>query len=544
MSSPSERKRDDDFSEKHVLPVSQKGAQEKLRDLQDEVYDVIKEVIQNALDSRDRGLPNEVIVTIPENPKRDEPVLEVTDKPGDGITKDYGGNLDKFLEAQKATSEKTNRLGTVGNKGIGMFQYTHIGRNVIITSIDKHPRTGEPEMIYRIPLYLTEDGWTAFGLTHRKPATEEYMKEFGLDHPGTRVAFFDRDPEADVIDAKELRKVLKNQYTILLAERPEVDVIINNDRLELPKWIRDHPPRFIQRMSGATKPEEYDRYDIRGAVWADENGSGEIKLYVDGNLVQTFIFQARQCAGYLNLNLLKVTSARNKIIQDKAWREFKEKVLRLISQFPKVRNDKEDKSLPKSVHQMMNVMLGKLIPPVPCNPANKKSTKIDGTGDPEGFGTIGYRTTTEPPDPNREKETRIFRGRDKANQTQVSPEGKIAVKKASDDPSNRNEAPDFEDVRTGRGDKKPLFELIMTTKPVQMITNTDNEEYLPLKAATTKPMRACILYTHMSEISEGLSEETRMKLSEARVRMMRALGLYPKKKSALEIEQQRKDTWA
>jgi hypothetical protein len=318
MTSASDKIRYDDFSVENILPLDAKGVHETLRKLQYRIYDVIKEVLQNALDSRDKGLPNRVGVVVPEIPKEGEPMVSVEDE-GDSVTMDYDGNIQKFIEARKASSEKIKRRGAMGNKGIGMFQYTHIGSKVIITSMDRDRKTGQPRLIYRIPLYVTQSGFSAFGLVQTEPATPESMKEFGLDHPGTKVTFFDRDPEEEKIDEKELVKVLKDQYTVLLAMRPEVEVFINENRLELPKWIQDHPPKFIQRMSGAKTPEDYEKYDITGAIWGDENGTGETRLYVDGQLVQSFTFEARECTGYLNLNLLNVSSSRREILQDKIW---------------------------------------------------------------------------------------------------------------------------------------------------------------------------------------------------------------------------------
>ena len=336
MTSSYDGVRDDDFSEETPFDIDKLGAHKTLRDIEDYIYEVIKEVLQNGFDSKEKGEANTLEVIIPTAPKPNEAVLTVIDH-GDGITRDYDGDLNRFLTARKAFSEKSKRVGTIGSKGIGMFQYTHIGKTVIITSMDKHPRTGNPELIYRIPIHEAKSGYTTFGKVVTKPATDEYQQLLKLHHVGTKVEFYDRDPEEEALDEKTLRKILRDQYTLLMAFNPNVTVLINQKALELPKWIKDHPPELIARMSGARDPATMDDYNIMGAIWEDSSKSGQIRIYVDGNFVEEYAFEGRQCFGYINLNILGVNSPRNAVLRDKRWKELVQKNTKRSQQISKTR---------------------------------------------------------------------------------------------------------------------------------------------------------------------------------------------------------------
>ena len=540
-SSSADKIRDDDFSEEHRLPVDQFGAHETLRNQQSDIYDIIEEVIQNALDSKDKGLPNTIEIVVNNDAHPDEPILTVIDH-GDGITKDYNNDLQSFLDARKATSEKRRRKGTIGNKGIGMFQYTHIGKNVIITSMNRNPTTGDPLLIYRIPLYLTDSGWTAFGKTVTMPATEQFMEDFGLHHVGTKVSFYNRDPECDAIDVKELRKVLRDQYTVIMADNPNVSVLINGKELELPKWIKDHPPKFIQRMSGCRDPELQEDYNITGAIWADSTKAGEIDVYVDGNLVQTVVFDTRQCQGYVNLNILKVISNRKAIIQDKVFNEFKEKMLREISVFPRITSD-ADKELSKSIPQMIKEALVDLLPKMPtaAGPENNKTKEIT-TGDPNGKEVTGYPITENPPDPNRVKEERK-KGteHDMRNQTKVGINGIHPVKRQSTEEDQRRKQ--YQDLKYiyRHADGKVLLKLFIhkesPQEPAELIIDKNSAEYVLLLKAKTRESKAYVIQSNLSEIIIGIDDETRAKLSKSRVQVLKSLRCYPKE---APIFQQRK----
>jgi hypothetical protein len=207
----------------------------------------------------------------------------------------------------------------------------------------------------------------------------------------------------------------------------------------------------------------------------------------------------------------------------------------MISQFPKVKDDKEAKPLAKTINDMIKRALYEVLPPVP-EPldASKMNQKMIATGDPKGTGVIGYPITTTTPDPNRKKKKRKKHKRNNKNQRQIGAEGGVPVKKITDDPTNRREYPDYEPVNKRAGKDKPMHQLFKETKPAQLVTNLDNEEYLPLQEAKTNKVRFTIVSPGLSEIVEGIDEETRMRLSRARVKMMKALGFYPKKKTSIE----------
>jgi hypothetical protein len=528
MTTPFDGVRDDDFSEETPFDVDKLGTHKRLRDIGDSVYDVIIEAVQNAFDSKEKGETNSLEIIIPTAPKPNEPVLTVIDH-GDGITRDYDGDLNRFITARKAFSEKTKRTGTIGNKGIGMFQYTHIGKTVIITSMDRNPRSGNPEMIYRLPIHETESGYTAFGKVLTKPATEEYQEEFGLHHIGTKVEFYHRDSDQETIDEKILRKILRDQYTLLMAFNPNVTVLLNGKAIELPKWIKEHPPEFIARMSGARDPATIDDYNIMGAIWEDKNGSGEIRIYKDGNYVETYTFESRQCTGYLNLNILATNSTRKAILRDKRWKELTEKIVRQVSKFPKLEDESTDKGLTKNLTELAKRALMDILPKSPTAfGADQKKTKVEAIG-LKGTDTIGYRITTTAPDPDRTINKRKPHKRNNANQSRVNCDvNGVPIRKQSDDEDKRKEYQDLIELHRHAGESKPYVQLFYDRAPAELHFNLDNAEHVVMAKSKRYEARVCIMQCQLAEIVAGIDQETRMKQSDARVKILKSMGRYPK----------------
>lgn len=227
MTSPSHTIRPDDYSEVHDLQVDIVGVHKQLRNLQDNIYGYIMEPLQNAFDSNDEGVRNTIEMRI--GHKEGEPDFVISDRGESGITKDYDGDIDKFLDSMKATTEKLKR--GLNRKGIGMFQYTNIASNVIITSMDQ-------EMIYRIPMWVTPIGTTAYGKIQRKPRNQKYEHEFGIFHPGTVVAFHNRDPKAESIIEKDLIKNIREKFALRLYDnRKSITIIVDGKEVNPPNWI-------------------------------------------------------------------------------------------------------------------------------------------------------------------------------------------------------------------------------------------------------------------------------------------------------------------
>ncbi len=514
----SDKIRDEDFSEQHDWKTDEAGTHKHFMNLLSDIYRIIFEVFQNALDAADKGQPNEIRAWI--NPKAtpQEPILIVEDG-GLGVTRDYEGSLEKFLTALRAKSEKTRREGTIGNKGIGMFQYPHLGRKIIITSIDAHPTAGTPELIYRIPMFLASNGKVAFGLTTTKPASPEHMEDLGLDHIGTKVAFFDPDPESEKPDDKKLMKRLREHYTVALANNLNAVIYVNDKKLDLPDWIKKHPPRKIQRMTGG--------HDITGNIWEDPKGTGELRIYVNGQYVESKILEPRQCTGYINYDFLNVVSSRTEVIKDRVWNELKDRILQEICRFPRIQ-DVGDKQIPKSVKDMVKQALLPMLKamPKPLAP-NAKPNKIDGIGDRHGVGVIGY-ATSEPPNPDREIIPREHHTRDNTHQHEVGAEGTDSVRKKSDDPNPKQK--DEKDLywRDVKGEDKPLIRLFADRAPAELLCNIESDEYTVLAQSHSKEARALVLSSTLGEINLKVDEETRIKLSKARIEILKGLGVWRK----------------
>jgi hypothetical protein len=404
MTSPSHKIRPDDYSEAHELPVDLVGAHKQLRNLQDNIYGYIMEPAQNAYDSNDKGVHN--IIEMKIGHKEGDPDFVISDRGLSGITKDYEGDIDRFLDDMKATTEKVKR--GLNRKGIGMFQYTNIAPKVIITSMDQ-------EMIYRIPMWVTPAGATAYGKVQRKPRNERYEHEFGIFHPGTIVAFHDRDPNAEAITERELIKSIREKYALRIYDnRKSVTTVVDGKTVNPPAWLEAHPPRFVQRMRGG--------HDIRGNVWFDEKGSGRIKIYQDGYLVEEVQFEPRQCSGYLEINILETNAGRTRFGKDnELWNDFKHRVQNLLQVFPRIQEEAQDEKHIKKVLDIAQSVL--ILNKVPTAFGGSKDvTKVRLTGDRQGSEMVGYPVSPEP-DPGRNIIQRPTHTRNPTNQTRVGDQG-------------------------------------------------------------------------------------------------------------------------
>ena len=204
-----------------------------------------------------------------------------------------------------------------------------------------------------------------------------------------------------------------------MAFNPNVTILINGKALELPKWIKEHPPELIARMSGAHDPVTYDDYNIMGAIWEDKNGSGEIRMYKDGNWVETYTFEPRQCTGYFNLNVLGTNSSRTEILRDKKWKELLEKILRQVSKFPRLEDESSDKGLTKNLTELAKRALMDILPKSPTAfGADPHKTKIETIGQ-KGTVETGYTISSKAPDPDRIINKRKPHKRNNANQSRI-----------------------------------------------------------------------------------------------------------------------------
>jgi hypothetical protein len=515
MSSPSHKIRPDDYSEAHELQVDLVGVHKQLRNLQDSIYGYLMERLQNAYDSNDEGVPNMIEMKI--GHKEGEPDFVISDRGQSGITKDYNGDIDRFLDDMKATTEKLKR--GLNRKGIGMFQYTNIASNVIITSMDQ-------EMIYRIPMWVTPAGATAYGKIQRKPKNEKYEREFGIFHSGTIVAFHNRDPKAETITEKEVIKNVREKYALRIYDNHKsVTTIVEGRTVSPPPWIEAHPPRFLQRMTGG--------HDIRGNLWYDEKGNGHIKIFQDGYLVEEVQFEPRKCSGYLEINILETNAGRTRFGKDnELWNDFKRRVQMLMQVFPRIQQEAQDEKYIKKVLDIaQSVLIFNKVPT--AYGGSKEVTKVQTTGDRHGSEMVGYPVSPEPDLDRNIIQRPGTHSRDPTNQTRVGNLGMNSVKKTGQEKGKRKEyrALDFQENQHIGADK-PLFCLYQDRKPWLLLENADNAEHAIYEQTKDQPrIHNCKLLDWFAEVNADTSgeidEKTRMNLSRQRVLAWKVAGYYP-----------------
>jgi hypothetical protein len=527
----------DDFSEAHELPVDLIGTHKQLRNLQDNIFGYCHEVVQNMFDSNDKGKPNNLLIWI--NPhKGQDPAIVFIDHGPEGITRDYAGDIDAFLSDKKATTEKEAR--GFNRKGIGMFQYTNIAPKVIITSMDK-------EMIYKIPMFITPEGGTAYGKIVRKPITENYKELFGILSPGTIVAFHGRPNTSQPILEKDLvngKSGVREKWTLRLFDEKRVSFYINNTKVTPLPYIYEHPPSFIRRMSGGA--------DIRGAIWKDAKGNGHIKVFQDGYLVEIVPTEPRECTGYVECNSLPTDAGRTRFLKDNpTWSEFKLRLTREVSQFPRIVPESQDVKNQLRIKDLALKVLN-LNPSPTAYGSTREVTKVEGVGQKGGTDETGYPISPEP-NPDREIIPRpggIDKPHDMDNQTTIGTEGTDPVKKGSETekaPRSKHNALDFQDNQPF-GEDKPLFILLRDRKPVLLVENKDNIEheiYTMLKTAgatgALSKMYNCKILDWFSEINletDGtINERIRMQMSGTRYQMWKKTGfLRIKREDTPELE--------
>lgn len=525
---PSDEIRENDLSESNPLRIDQAGAHKHFRSLHSNDVEYIKEVTQNAVDSRDEGESN--VIEIAES--NVDPFLTITDH-GDGITKDYDGDIMKFLEAMKTTSNKTKRKA-VGKKGIGMFDYTNIGERIIITSMDKY-------MVYRIPLYIDGNGFTSIGRLAVKPCNTEFQKEFGIFHTGTKVAFHKRSKDAEPIDLKAIGKMIRDSYTLLMARNSHLSISIQNKNVELPNWIKEHPETHIANMK--------DGGIISGAIWKDDKGEGEIKIFIDGHYIETIAFDNRQASGYVNCDVLTANEARSSIIRSNdRYVEFKYRILKELSKFP--RSGERKKKTSKDTRDLVSDALRDLIPPFPIQNLGNVYTE-QGVGSPlistrtRGGIICGRKPVEHPRGPYG---PRIPRGiSDLDDDTKV----RLPGKKKADRKTEYVEVNETDKRDSGESFAVPYLDRL----PILIELNVNNAEYVPYARAKTKKTKLDILAPSLAEIRLVFKMQTdkeiagadfdRMRelLSQERAIVLKATGMYPEVVPTISNKDRRDRVW-
>lgn len=528
----SERIEKGDFDNPQPWEINQKRIHEQLRKLGKDIYDNLDQIVQNAFDATDIGQPTKVSISTQVGP------IIVEDRGPKGLLKDYS-NINKFIQAQKAASEKLGQEGTTGEKGVGMFQYLNIGPEALLTSMD------HKGMIHRIPLGV-KDGYNSWGDYESFPVTKENMEERGIYSPGTIVTIFGCDEK---IDPSELRDRLKESWAMRMYWLEQWDMehkIPENDRMEVvsdglhiqpPGWLYQHPPQplFDIKVEGKV-------YTVHGNLWESSRGHGDTKIYVKGHKIEhMFRWGDRQFEGYLECNELQTNIDRTHVIMEdyEAWNQLDSNMSKLAAKFPLTEKSETDVRNKKKFEEILYERMKDLVDPhVTYSGDENEPTKEETTGD-RGKGIVGYLKKLKSKK-DKKKVKRKFKGRDENNVSQVDTENKDKdVIAESEQTDNKRENRPFLCFFEPQGADKPLMNYNLEKKILYI--NTDNAEYPYLKHLITGTSTAKLLDQFLDERiaeiaiwkdkpdveSREAVDIWRMELSNSRVDRWKRQRVYP-----------------
>jgi hypothetical protein len=401
-------------------------------------------------------------VIVPKFPNQFNCVLIVEDY-GLGITKDYNGDIKVFMESKKGKSNKVKGRG-IGHKGIGMLQYTGIGKTVLIVSQDNLN-------VYRIPMIKNEDGITGYGNWTAIPIrgiTVEYRRELGVTHTGTKVYFFDPSPGRETIDVKKLEERLRLRYGVAIARYSKMAINVNAKQLTPPEYLLGHErrERLLLTLEGGK--------EIRGAIWDDEEGIGSVMIHVNGEHVEDHQFSPRRCTGWFDDvdGALDVDSGRHNVLkQGKAWNECKEKIVsECMARFPTIKEETE-RSDKDYVKQINEVLLRAIAPILPLMPSvagqQQKRKKVKTKGDVQGDDEPGHEFHTP---------TKKLTGTGGTHSitSRIGNVGPEDVIRYSDDEDKRQQQGSLNTKAAHCGRGKPLLALSTEQVPYSLLVNKDS----------------------------------------------------------------------
>lgn len=518
-----------DLSEFHAWKIDELGSHKHYSEL---ASNPVNEILQNAFDSCDKGVPNEISVLLDKSGDPGQPFLTVIDKGRHGICKDYHGDITEFLAAKKATTNKTSR--DLQRKGLGMFSYPNLGSPVIITSMDD-------DFIHRIPVLRNQEGYNGFGKTVTKPNKDNYPSEFRIYTNGTRVAIFNRHAHVEPLSPTPLRKSISENFAMKLYDNPKVRVYVDEKEVEMPQWIREHPPQLMAVSSDGVR-----KHDIRGRIWEDPQGNGRINVYQDGYLVEALQIDARKVKGYIEHNGPPTNNERTAFVSSPQLSEMKQWLKTQMVAYPRTDTPVIDKREKDTAIEVGLAVLGKYLANFTSPGGLTQVTKsITTTTDPKGNDLIGYQFNPEAK-PREDPVTRIqVNPTNPDNVTKVGEglgqEHGGAMCKVQDDKTKgpRRHTRPLQYTEQNVSVNSPLWMLQKGSGSAgvpMLIVNSLNPEYPMYKKMPGGQTKLILMAMWMSEISmneagpsrNGLPDHYRMKHSHFRVEAWRSLNLFPK----------------
>lgn len=530
----------------HIIGVDLAGTHERFRKQNTDIYDIIEEALQNALDSKDIQKSHGIRIYRGRHPTNDpnQWVLKIVDQ-GGGIAQEYQDDPNLFIEAKKASSEKTKKQFKTGFKGIGMFQFTEIGEKVVFRSMYNGLITK-----FSMILKATEDPkkpLTAFTRPVIVAATRENMIKYDIYENGTDIRFYDRPDHLPWIQSKKLIEKIRDDYAMRIVDNPQLAIVVFNDHTD--KRGTRVPP--VERMVsnppvtlGWITDEKGQEHLVRGCIWKEEKSTGKLEAF-RGHKIEDVWWDNRQATGYFECWALDVDSAKHTLVVDKIYNEVRKLILGILQEFPRAKDEKTtNPKVAQKILEMAKIALAPLLPKIPTSKGGRENTtKNETIGDPDGTDKTGYRISPEP-DPNRIVKPRPGgRGikHDMHNQSHVSSTGDIPVKIQDENKDKRQNNPDLIFREATYNTPTPLFLFFKGQsgkgsifKPAELILCKNNAEYSWYNRLIEKPQGwSGAVQMYLQNFVEILQEDRdpsyaaiRLEQSAERVKMAQALGIY------------------
>lgn len=363
------------------------------------IYEGILEAVQNAIDSPedpDNDI-NRIDILIPTkaDEQYDEVVAIVRDQ-GGSITKDYGGDIEKFLNATKAISPKPRRKG-FKRFGQGMGQYSAVSQDQIIDSFDT-----KKNVIYRIPIVQLPDGQLGYGHWIFEVATPEVQAKYELTQSGSDILFVNPYPDMPRPDPMLLARKIRDTFGWRLMLQPNTDLWINHGiHIDLPDWLKDKQPRFIRRLKRQKVDGKNVDAEVTGVIYYDPKGKGILQVHAGGYYIGPFDTETnKRFSGAVNIDEMPTDRSRRVMIHEAMRLDFKEQMKEETKHYPDMPSP-TDEGLSEKNKKILTEGLNRMLEPFNLpkifieNYKEQKRKREEQMRNPNGKTENGYRKPEE-----------------------------------------------------------------------------------------------------------------------------------------------------
>ena len=305
-------------------------------------------------------IPNRIIYKF--NPTSD--ILLTVQDNGLAITKDYGGDIQKFLQAMKADSPKAENPFTCGHKGIGMTMYFLLSDEIEIIAQDDHAG-----LLSRFTMYIGKNEKGQDIARYSEPEvrgiTAEWQKEFGIFRHGTKLIFYKSKTKKlsrnftkqNVLDKARHIFGLRHSWltkTVVIADGQAVDMT--------PDYMKGHPEEHLTTVFVDGK-----KVDVTGNIYHDPTGRSKLWVIArGGQLVDDVQFKepgsntVNRCAGYVYCPEWQPETGRKGVIQNEYWEATTPAITKLTKAFAEVRDGPKESDLEEAEAKWKEGLINKL----------------------------------------------------------------------------------------------------------------------------------------------------------------------------------------